>query len=377
MLIRKVFKGIVILCLLINSSTAMAQLFEPADKKATAETRQLFYSMQRLLNVGVIFGHHDDLAYGVGWRNNADGSDVKSVTGSYPAMYGWDLARIEHDSIHDINGIPFKQQKQFVKDVYARGGINTFCWHMDNPANGKTAWDTTQRTVKDLIPGGAFHDVYVAYLDRAASYLADMKGPEGEAIPILFRPFHELTGNWFWWCKNTSTPDEFKSLWRFTIDYLRDKKKLHNLLIVYSAADFESEDEFLERYPGDAYADFIGFDNYCRQNVESFQAKLDKRLAIVDAIAIKHHKISCLPETGYEGIPMANWWTDVLLQTLAKHKVSYVMAWRNGNDHHYYVPYPGQISADDFIKFYNSPQTIFQNRITPLGIYGKPNWKSH
>ncbi|WP_413669209.1 glycoside hydrolase family 26 protein [Mucilaginibacter sp. Mucisp86] len=370
-----VFKAIIILCLLIKSSTAMAQLFEPADKKATAETRQLFYGMQRLLNAGVIFGHHDDLAYGVGWRNEHGRSDVKSVTGSYPALYGWDLAKIEHDSIHDINGIAFKQQKQFVREVYARGGINTFCWHMDNPTNGKTAWDTTQHTVKDLIPGGAFHDVYVAYLDRAANYLVDMKGPEGEAIPILFRPFHELTGNWFWWCKNTSTPDEFKALWCFTIDFLRDKKKLHNLLIVYSAADFESEDEFLERYPGDAYADFIGFDNYCTNSVEHYQIKLDKRLAIVDAIAAKHHKISCLPETGYEGIPMANWWTDVLLKTLAKHKISYVMAWRNGNEHHYYVPYPGQSSADDFMKFYNSPQTIFQNRITPLGIYGKPNWK--
>jgi mannan endo-1,4-beta-mannosidase len=370
----KGFKGVIILCMLINSSTVMAQLFEPADGRATTETRQLFFSMQRLLNVGVIFGHHDDQAYGVGWRGEANRSDVKSVTGSYPAMYGWDLAKIEHDSIHDINGIAFKQQKQFVKTVFARGGINTFCWHMDNPANGKTAWDTTQHTVKDLIPGGAFHEVYVAYLDRAANYLADMKGPEGEAIPILFRPFHELTGNWFWWCKNTSTPDEFKALWHFTIDYLRDKKKLHNLLIVYSAADFESEDEFLERYPGDAYADFIGFDNYCTNSVEHYQTKLDKRLAIVDAIAAKHHKISCLPETGYEGIPMANWWTDVLLKTIAKHKVSYVMAWRNGNEHHYYVPYSGQTSADDFIKFYNSPQTIFQNRITPLGIYGKPNW---
>ena len=144
LIMMKFFRRIAVLYLLIHSSTAMAQLFEPADKHATTETRQLFYSMQRLLNVGVIFGHHDDLAYGVGWRNEPGRSDVKSVTGSYPALYGWDLARIEHDSIHDINGIAFEQQKQFVKDVYARGGINTFCWHMDNPANGKTAWDTTQ-----------------------------------------------------------------------------------------------------------------------------------------------------------------------------------------------------------------------------------------
>jgi len=361
------------LFLLFYNVFASAQLYSPSDKRATAETKALFFSMQRLLGAGIMFGHHDDTAYGVNWKFEPNGSDVKSVTDSYPAIYGWDLAKIEHDSINDINGIPFKLQKQLVKEAYERGGINTFCWHMDNPANGKTAWDTIQHSIKDLIPGGAYHNVYVSWLDKAAAYLADLKGSGGEAIPILFRPFHELTGNWFWWGKNTSSPDEFKTLWRFTIDYLRKKKKLHNLLIIYSTADFESEDEFLERYPSDDYVDFVGFDNYCYKNVADYQTKLDKRLTILDAIAAKHHKVACLPETGYEQIPQADWWTKVLLPTLIKHKLSYVLAWRNGNANHYFVPYPGQASADDFVKFYNSQQLIFQNRLTPLSVYGKPN----
>jgi mannan endo-1,4-beta-mannosidase len=372
----KCFKVLIAGILVFYSLFANAQLYSPSDKRATTETRELFYSMQRLLGTGVMFGHHDDTAYGVGWRFDPNRSDVKSVTGSYPALYGWDLAKIEHDSTKDINGIPFKLQKQLVKDAYERGGINTYCWHMDNPANGKTAWDTTQHTVKGLILGGAYHDVYVSWLDKAAAYMADLKGSQGEAIPILFRPFHELTGNWFWWCKNTSTPDEFKTLWQFTVDYLRKNKKLHNLLIVYSVADFDSEEQFLERYPGDDYADFIGFDNYCTKSVPYYQAKLDKRLTILDAIAVRHHKLACLPETGYEQIPMTDWWTKVLLPTLSKHKVSYVMAWRNGRTDHYYAPYPGQASADDFIKFYSSQQTLFQNRLTPLGVYGKPNLSS-
>lgn len=349
----------------------MSQLYNPCDKQATKETRQLFYSMQRLVGAGAIFGHHDDTAYGVGWRLEPGRSDVKSVTGSYPAMYGWDLAKIEHDSISDINGIPFKLQKQLVREAYDRGGINTFCWHMDNPVNGKTAWDTTQRTVKDLLPGGAYHNVYVSWLDKAATYIDGLKGADGEPIPLLFRPFHELTGNWFWWCANKSTPDEFKMLWRFTVDYLRTTKKLHNLLIVYSVADFNSEADFMLRYPGDDYADFIGFDNYCYKNVADYQQKLDMRLGIIDAIAAKNHKLTCLPETGYEQIPQADWWTKVLLPTLAKHKTSYVMAWRNGRTDHYYVPYPGQVSEQDFIKFFNSGQVLFENRLAPLRVYGK------
>ena len=365
------YSYIITVLILMSNFSVRAQLYNPCDKQATKETRQLFYSMQRLVGAGAIFGHHDDTAYGVGWQMEPGRSDVKSVTGSYPAMYGWDLAKIEHDSIRDINGIPFKLQKKLVREAYDRGGINTFCWHMDNPANGKTAWDTTQRTVKDILPGGAYHNVYVNWLDKAANYMAGLKGADGEPIPLLFRPFHELTGNWFWWCANTSTPDEFKTLWRFTIDYMRTTKKLHNLLIVYSVADFNSEADFMLRYPGNDYADFIGFDNYCYKSVADYQQKLDMRLGIIDVLAAKNHKLACLPETGYEQIPQADWWTKVLLPTLAKHKTSYVMAWRNGRTDHYYAPYPGQVSEPDFIKFFNSQQTLFENRLTPLRVYGK------
>jgi len=361
----------ILLFVTLFSSCSGGQLFAPCDKQATTETRELYYSMQRLIGAGVLFGHHDDTGYGVNWKYDADSSDVKSVTGTYPAVYGWDLAKLEHDSTLDINKFPFAVQKERVKEAYERGGINTFCWHMDNPTDGKTAWDTTRRTVADIIPGGAFHDVYIEYLDKAAKYLGSLKGNEGEHIPILFRPFHELTGNWFWWCKNSCSPDEFKTLWRFTIDYLRNTKKLHNLLIVYSVADFNSEADFLQRYPGDDYVDFMGFDNYCFRNTIAYESNLDKRLALLDVIASKHHKLACLAETGFLNIPQTDWWTKVLLPVISKYNTSYVLIWRNAGMEQYYAPYPGQLSADDFKKFSESGHVIFQNRLTPLAVYGK------
>jgi len=363
-------KSIVVILFLL-SQIANAQVYNPCDKKATPETRWLYSSLQRLAGAGVIFGHHDDLAYGVGWRGEDGRSDVKSTAGTYPALYGWDLARMELDSSRDINGIPFKRQAAFVKQVYQRGGINTFCWHLNNPVNGKTAWDTSQNTVKEILPGGAHHQEYVKYLDKIATYLKQLKGDEGEPIPILFRPFHELTGNWFWWCKNTCTPDEFKSLWRFTIAYLRDTKKLHNLLIVYSVADFRTENDFLERYPGDDVVDVVGFDSYCYKSVPAYQYNLDKQLSITQTIAQGHHKLFAIAETGYEGIPQPDWWTGVLLPAISKYKPSYVMMWRNGTTTHFYAPYPGQASAADFKVFAQSWQTMFQDRITGLSIYGK------
>ena len=356
---------------IILSSCTKIQVYRPSDKDATNETAALYAGMQQLAAKGTIFGHHDDTAYGVEWKFDNDSSDVKTVTGSYPALYGWDLAKIEHNAANDINNVSFGLQKKRVLEAYERGGINTFCWHMDNPSNDSTAWDTTKNTVKNILPGGAFHGIYVEYLDRAARYLEGLKGKDSKAIPILFRPFHEFTGNWFWWGKNRCTPEQFKSLWTFTIDYLRDKKQLHNLLIVYSAADFDSEKDFLERYPGDDYADVLGFDSYCTTDINGFKANLDKHLAITEKIAAAHHKLACIAETGYQNIPMKTWWTEILLPVITKHKPSYVLAWRNADIKQYFTPYAGQSSAGDFKKFSSSHTLIFQDKLTDIEVYGK------
>lgn len=366
-------KKFILLAALLGSTSVFAQqLYPPGDKLATPETVKLYYSMQRLVGAGVLFGHHDDTAYGVGWRFQPDSSDVKAVSGSYPALYEWDFAKMEHKRDSDINGIPFKLQRKLVRQAYDRGGINEFCWHVDNPSDGKTAWDTTHYSIKNILPGAPHHDVWIQYLDNIAEYAHTLKGPEDEPIPLLFRPFHELTGPWFWWGKNENTPDEFKALWRFTIDYLRNTKHLHNLLIVYSAADFKNENDYLERYPGDDYVDILGFDTYCYNSVPDYAKQLDKQLGIQSRIAAEHHKPTCIAETGYQGIPQADWWTTILLPELKKYpKTSFVLVWRNWKQEHHYAPYPGDISADDFKKFEKDNSTIFQNSLTPLAIYGK------
>src|SRR5580698_9395171 len=117
------------LAVLITACTKV-QYNDPSDRLATTETRVLYHSLQRINSTGILFGHHDDTGYGVNWKYDQDGSDVKAVTGTYPAIYGWDLAKIEHDSVRDINGLPFSVQTRRVKEAYERGGINTFSWHM-------------------------------------------------------------------------------------------------------------------------------------------------------------------------------------------------------------------------------------------------------
>lgn len=349
---------------------ADAQVQIPADTLATTETKWLLGSMKRLVGAGVLFGHHDDTAYGVNWRFK-DSSDVKNVTGSYPAIYGWDLSGIEVDSTYDINGIPFTTQSRLVREAYERGGINAFCWHMNNPVNGKTSWDNSGLTIKELLPGGTHHQVYLNILDKAAKYLSTLRGRDGEPIPILFRPFHELTGEWFWWGFRTSTPEEFKDIWRLTVNYLRDTKKLHNLLMVYSTADYADEFELLERYPGDEYIDFMGFDRYCFDSVNVYKQNMQEQLEILQRVADEHNKLFCIAETGSERIPDPNFWTETLAPFLAQYnRLSYVFIWRNNGPEHFYTPYPGHSSAENFRQFFQKSNVVFQNKLTPLAVYG-------
>ncbi len=209
--------------------------------------------------------------------------------------------------------------------------------------------------------------------------MKDLKGKKGECIPVLFRPFHEMTGNWFWWCKNTCTPDEFKTLWRFTVDYLRNKKGLQQLIYVYNTADFNSEAEFLANYPGDDMADVLSFDLY-QHGIEKekrsyFVNNLSRQLDLLCKIAAGKNKMATLAETGLEAIPDSTWWTGTLWPAIKDYPISYVLVWRNHgfmkseNKMHYYGVYPGQASEADFKKWYAFPQMLFERKIKEFNIY--------
>lgn len=351
-----------------SNSTSSNTNLSLSDTKATVETVKLYKKLNQLTAKGFLFGHQDDLAYGVQWKYEAGKSDVKDVVGDYPAIYGWDIAGIENDSPKNIDGVPFDKMIDYIKQSNERGGINTISWHVDNPLTGKNAWDITPRSLASALPNGVSHDKFTQWLDKAAVFFNSLKDKNGKSIPILFRPYHELTGTWFWWCKNNASPEEFKILWKFTIDYLQ-KKGVHNLIYVYNTADFKSKAEFLAYYPGDTYADIISFDKYQYSDPtkdNSFVEDCQNQFKILNEVAQEKHKLMAFAETGYEQIPYANWWTDTLIKAIGDYKISYVLLWRNQGwqeeekKMHYYVPYPGHSSAANFLEFYKLKQTLFE-----------------
>jgi len=342
-----------------------------SDKKATIETVTLYNKLQKLTQKGYLFGHQDDLAYGVKWKYEDGRSDIKDVVGDYPGVYGWDIAGLEKDDINNIDGVPFDKMKQYIKEANERGGISTVSWHFDNPATGKNAWDNTPNSLKTVLPGGENHQKFIAWLDKASSFFLSLKDKRGKNIPILFRPYHELTGGWFWWGKGNCTPEEFKTLWKFTFDYLQ-KKGVHNLIYVYNTSSFKSEEEFLTNYPGADYADIISFDSYQNnddKDGEKFIQEVQNQFKIINKIGLEQNKPIALAEAGYEAIPDPKWWTNVLDKAIGDYKISYVLLWRNHGwqekeqKMHYYAPYSGQISEKDFIDFYNLDKTLFEKDI--------------
>lgn len=347
----------------------------PADKNATKETVKLYNNLIRLLQKGIMFGHQDDLAYGYGWKYENGRSDIKDVTGDYPAVYGWELGRIEVDAPVNLDSVPFERMKQFIQDGYKRGSVITISWHLNNPVTGKSAWEPAVGTVASILPGGTKNELYKSWLDKIALFMQSLKGKNGELVPVIFRPFHELNGSWFWWGKNHCTPDEIKKLYQFTVTYLRDAKQVHNLLYAYNTDRFASSDEYLERYPGDEYVDVIGFDIYQRnEGNEKFIAETGKMITTLERIAAEKNKIPAMTEFGYGTLPDSTWWTNVFLKAVAGHHISFVLAWRNAGvkydgSKEFYVPYKGQASAADFMLFYNSAETLFEKDVAKEKLY--------
>jgi hypothetical protein len=350
---------------------------ECSDQLATPETKALYKNLYQLNGKNILFGHQDDPCYGVGWKYIPGRSDIREVTGSYPALYGFDLGRIELGWLNNLDSVPFEKTRLYIREAYERGGVITLSWHLNNPLTGGTAWDNKPGAVASILPGGPKNALYTVWLDRVADFLESLKGKNGESIPVVLRLFHELNGGWFWWGKDQCTPDEMKQLWRYTIHYLKEEKKIHHLLYAFNTDKFNSGSEYMERYPGDNLIDILGFDVYqagiYRDN-KDFANFLDKDLRLIDSLSSAHRKIPALTEFGYSEIPDSSWWTKVFFPVIARHQIVYALAWRNAGkkqsgNAEYYVPYPGAVSASDFKKMSAYEKILFEEGIKSKNIY--------
>lgn len=352
-----------------------------ADAQASDETVALFYNLIVLSRTRFAVGQHD--AFRSFYQNEGPVSDIQKTTGSDPALLGSDFMFITDKNNDGMPSNWFHQQERGiisdVKAAYAKGMINVFCWHLREPYHEASFYaadmtaDEKATAFKSILPGGAKHDWYKAKLDKVAAIFQELKDASGRAIPVVFRPFHEFDGNWFWWGAAYCTPEEYKQAFRFTVTYLRDVKQVHNVLYAFSPdRSYGNEAAYLSRYPGDDVVDVLGMDNYGDFDAgTSGLANANAKLRYLSLLARNRTKIAALTETGYavsaSSPAIAGWFSDRLYPALTENdvRIAWVMFWSN-SENAYYVPPPSAANAGDLMNFSNKAKAVLADGLPDL-----------
>ncbi len=378
---------------------------KPRSREAEAVLKNL-KTIQN--NNKVLFGHQDTLAYGRQFKNervfyaNQIRSDIIEAIGGIqqlPYVFGWDLGQIERKVISpNQNGFPRNTvingvYESFIVDAskWANGQsiINTFSWHCDNPIetinkniNSSSSdtdyndvnYDSTNKlydknTINKMLPTNnnipPYWILFQKWLDELVVFFKKIVDKEGNLIPIIFRPYHEVSNSkFFWW--HLGTPSDYITLWCKTVDYLRSKG-LHNLLFAFcinDANDYKNTNETNTKntinnllsnyYPGDDYVDIIAFDAYQRPakdgnppyKTDDFKNSIKWHLETIELYNASKNKVIALTEVGADNITAQDynvitrettdneteskeWWTKVLLESIKDKKLAYLLVWRN------------------------------------------------
>lgn len=337
----------------------------PCDPRAEQRVHDLYTRLMALKDEGVMIGHQDDLMYGHSWEYEDGRSDIMEVCGSYPAVMGWDLGGLEDDDSCNLDGVPFDKMKEAVTFADSMGCVITFSWHMRNPLTGGSSWDLSGgNVVREVLPGGSCHELYAAWMDKCAGFLKSLKDRDGNSIPVVYRPYHENTGGAFWWGALSCEPEDYIDLWRWTVEYMY-ASGVHNLLYAYSTDIFWSEQEYMLRYPGDAWVDVMGWDAYHRPQDWDFLTGMADMAGTVSRLAAEHGKLAALTETGLESVYMDDWWTGYLLPSVRGYGLSWVLLWRNSQnmENHFFAPFRGHASEADFRNMVDEDDILVVNDI--------------
>ncbi len=409
-----------------GQKVAIAEKVALVDANAMEATKNLYAYLKAVgESDSVIFGHQNDTHKKAGSLGEGfSSSDTKDVTGSIAGVVGIDTLSLTGNEASDWKTPEtdrIAEVARITKEAAGEGAVVTLSAHMPNFAlidervktfgeangtetdgekvgywlvngekqynfSGYTPGTTGGNVVTRIMPGQDLNYLYTDYLDMIADYA---KAVEGDGITILFRPLHENTGSWFWWGAAFCDEQAYINLYRYTVDYLKETKGVHNMLYVYGpGSEAANVAEYGARYPGDAYVDMIGYDLYhqmpTQANEPGYLASVRKQNGILREFAQKHDKLYAITETGVAdkdkaGTDIAlkrsenevpDWYMQLLDEISEDGGISYFLVWANFSENgSFYLPYViekkengilhGHEMLDEFIKFYNDERSVF------------------
>ncbi len=215
-----------------------------SNPDATKEAQALYEYICQTYKNGIISGQQESTWMG---SEQYEFDYIYEHTGKYPAIRGLDYM---NDDFAGVN--------RRAIEWHERGGIVTICWHCGSDFSG--SWSESMNTTitdwdKALTEGTPEYEKLIEGMDKAAMALKELKE---ENIPVLWRPFHELDGAWFWWGKGGA--ENFKQLWILMYERYTNYWELDNLIWVLGYSG--NGNGYEKWYPGDEYVDIAGADSY-------------------------------------------------------------------------------------------------------------------
>ena len=221
-----------------------------ANPKSNARAKAILKYVQSLegrTNKCVMSGQFSNFGQGADLRLV---NEIHDQTGHWPAILGVDYA--------GRGGITHDAPNQAAIEYWKQGGLVTISAHLYNPARTNVDGGGLRDKGVDLDTlldtRSETHVRWMHELDQLAGGLQQLKEA---GVVVLWRPFHEMNGDWFWW--DGKDPATFIKLWRQMFDYFTKTKGLDNLLWVYAP---NHGDKTAAYYPGDRYVDLAGLDAY-------------------------------------------------------------------------------------------------------------------
>ena len=300
------------------SISCVAQV-EPVNKNASKEARALLKYIceldSNILSGQHCYSHETDRFY----------EKAKEITGKYPAVWGTDLYWSGGETDPG-----FKVVNEVIRK-HNEGAIITLMWHVGRPTDDAPyGWKSSVQNIlsdeewHDLVtPGTEIHNRWLNQVDKLAVHL---KKIQENNIPVLWRPYHEMNGVWFWW-GNKKGEKGYAELWRLLYKRLTDYHKINNLIWVWNAnapRDIPEDEAFdyKDFYPGHAYVDILATDVY---HFDYEQKDYEQLLTLAEGKPIALGEVGQLPKTNIlKAQPKWSWfmvWSGWLLTANTEERV--------------------------------------------------------
>lgn len=232
-----------------------------------------------------------------GWSEIASGTDYFDISGDYTLVITEDVLKSLQEGGLIIGGHDYTAVAVYLENNGTALDPNKdYAFY-----KADTEFDAANATVE----GTWENKVFTEDLKNAAAYLKLLRDAD---IPVLWRPFHEAAGGWFWWGKDAAS---FKSLWIAMFNYFKTEG-LDNLIWVWT-----TEGNDADWYPGDQYVDIVGRDVYNKETADC----VSEYTSIAENYG---NKIVSLSECGTVGLISEQWASGA--------RWSWFMPWYDGTN---------------------------------------------